>query len=397
MGEPVVPVVSTGDLVRVGQLIGDVPAGMTGCPVHASVSGTVTAIEEAPTSDGETYKTVVIENDGKDEICDSVVPYTDSIRSLTPQDITERLRLAGICEYGKIMSSRGKSEYLIVNCAESEPFVTADHRLLLERTMDIIRGVKILMRAVGAPQAYIALEDNKMKVARRLREALGRDKLISVKVLKTKYPQSDESQLIFALTGRELPDGKLPSEAGCVIFSAATCADAYTAIASGMPSVRRVITVSGDCVATPKNLSVPVGTPASFLVEYCGGLVKTPMRLISGGAMTGQAQEDPDMPVDKSTSAILLLSEEYSKKPSYPAVCIRCGRCVAGCPMGLMPAYISTFAQRGDVESAERYGAMSCIECGSCSYVCPGKVDVTEHIRRVKDRIRAAEAASEKN
>ena len=400
IGAPSVPVVSKGDYVRVGQLIGEVPAGALGCPVHSSVSGTVTAIEEMRVPSGAMEKTVVIENDGKDEVSDTVVPYTDSIRTLTPEDITERVRLAGIAgmggaafpTYAKISSARGKVEYLIVNCAECEPFITADHRLLLEHPEDIIKGVKILMRAVGAPQAYIAVENNKMNGIKRLRQLLGDDKLISVKVMKTKYPQGDERQLIFALTGRELPAGKLPADAGCVIFNAATCAAVYTAFATGMPSVRRNITVSGDCVKTPKNLSVPVGIPASFLVEYCGGLVKTPTKLISGGPMMGQAQWDPDMPVKKSTSSLLLLSEDYSRKPSLPAVCIRCGRCVANCPMRLMPAYIAQFVQHDDMESAERYGAMSCVECGSCSYNCPGKVDIVQYVRVAKNYIRTEAA-----
>ena len=404
IGAPCTPVVKNGDYVRIGQIIGDVPNDILGCPVHASVSGTVTDIEEIRVSSGALEKVIVIQNDGKDETDPSVVPFTGSIRELSSEDITERVRCAGICgmggaafpTYAKINSARGKAEYLIVNCAECEPFITADHRLLLEYPEEVIRGVKILMRATHAPKALIAVEDNKMNAVKRLCKLCEKDSLISVKVMKTKYPQGDERQLIFALTGRELPAGKLPADAGCVIFNAHTCAAVYKAIATGMPSVRRIITVSGDCVATPKNLSVPVGTAASYLVEYCGGLVKTPEKMISGGPMMGQAQWDFDMPVKKSTSAILLLSESYSRKPKEPPVCIRCGRCAANCPMRLMPVYIAQFVQHDDMKSAEKYGALSCVECGSCSYNCPGKVEIVQYIRVAKNYIRTENARMKK-
>jgi electron transport complex protein RnfC len=221
--------------------------------------------------------------------------------------------------------------------------------------------------------------------------------------MKTKYPQGDERQLIYALTGREIPTGKLPEDAGCVVFNAHTCAAVYTAIATGMPSVRRIITVSGDCIATPKNLSVPVGVPASLLVEYCGGLVKTPEKMIFGGPMMGQAQLDAHIPVKKSTSAILYLSRKYSAKPKKDTSCIRCGRCVSNCPMHLMPLYIAMSVRNDDMKAAERYGAMSCVECGSCSYNCPAKVEIVQYIRVAKNyistesaHIKEAEADAEK-
>lgn len=412
IGADCTPTVKKGDRVLVGQLIGDVPEGALGCPIHSSVSGTVADIEEQRVPTGAIEKVVVIENDGMGEVSDTVTPYTGSIRDLSPEEITEKIRRAGIAgmggaafpTYAKINSARGKAEYLIVNCAECEPFITADHRLLLEHPEDVVRGVKILMRAVGAPQAFIAVEDNKLNTVKHLRELCGNDGLISVKVLKTKYPQGDERQLIFALTGRELPPGKLPADAGCVIFNAHTCASSYTAISTGMPSVRRIITVSGDCVATPKNLSVPVGASAMDLVAFCGGLVKTPEKMISGGPMMGQAQWNGEMPVKKSTSSVLLLSKDFSKKPAVPSVCIRCGRCIANCPMHLMPAYIAQFVQHDDMASAEKYGAMSCVECGSCSYNCPGKVEIVQYIRVAKNYIRTesarmkqAEAEAKKN
>ena len=411
IGAPAAPTVKVGDTVKIGQIIGDVPETALGCPVHASVSGKVTAIEEMRVTDGTMQKAIVIESDGQDEVHESVVPFTDGISSLSRDEIIEKIRLGGVTgmggasfpTYAKIRSAVGKTEFLIVNCAECEPFITSDHRLLLEQTEKVIGGIKILLRAVGAPQAMVAVENNKMNAVHRLEKKLHGQKLISVKIMKTKYPQGDERQLIFALTGRELAPGKLPADAGCVIFNAATCAAVYDVFATGMPVVRRTVTVSGDCVKKPGNFSVPIGTSAAYLIEQCGGLKKTPEKLISGGPMMGQAQWDPEMPTKKSTSSLLLLSGSFSKKPQTPAVCIRCGRCIGNCPMRLMPAYIAAFVQKDDMKSAEKFGAMSCVECGSCSYNCPGKVEIVQYIRVAKNyirtenaRMKAAKEASDK-
>ncbi len=400
IGAPATPTVKVGDTVKIGQVIGEVPESALGCPVHSSISGKVIAIEEMRVTDGSYQKAIVIESDGEDAVHESVVPYTQSISKASREEIIDRIRAAGITgmggaafpTYAKIKSAIGKAEYLIVNCAECEPFITADHRLLLEEPDRVIGGIKILLRAVGAPQAFVAIEDNKADAARKISKRLRGQDLISVKLMKTKYPQGDERQLIFALTGRELATGKLPADAGCVIFNAATCAAVYTAFAEGMPLVKRTLTVSGDCIKAPANLSVPIGTTASYLIEQCGGLVKTPEKMIAGGPMMGQAQWDRDMPTKKSTSSLLLLSRKYSEKPSEPAVCIRCGRCVKNCPMRLMPAYIAAFVRKDDMENAEKYGAMSCVECGSCSYNCPGKVEIVQYIRVAKNYIRTENA-----
>ncbi len=404
IGAPCKPLVKKGDRVLVGEKIGDVPEGALGCPVHSSVSGTVSALEEIVTPAGTTETTVVIENDGEGTLSPEVTPFERSVKSATREELCERIRAAGITgmggaafpTYAKISSAVGKAELLIVNCAECEPFITSDHRLLLERGDAVIGGVKILLRAVGAPEAVIAIEDNKRDAIFYMKKALKGSDAVSVKVLKTKYPQGDERQLIFALTGKELPTGKLPADAGCVIFNAATCAAVYDAFSTGLPLVRRNVTVSGDCVAGGKNLSVPLGTPASCLIEACGGLVKTPEKMISGGPMMGQAQWDPDMPVKKGTSAVLLLSADYSKKPAGEAMCIRCGRCIMNCPMHLMPSYIAQFVKLDDMAGAEKYGAMSCVECGSCSYNCPGKVEIVQYIRVAKNHIRTEQARQRK-
>ncbi len=411
IGAPAAPTVAPGDSVKIGDVIGMPPEGALGCPVHSSISGTVKSIEEIRVTDGSYHKAVVIDSDGLDEVTDTLTPCTKSIAELSPEEITEVIRNAGITgmggasfpTYAKISSAAGKCEYLIVNCAECEPFITADHRLLLEEADRVIGGIKILMRAVGVPTVYIAIEDNKEDAIRRMTKKTRGLDFMSVKTMKTKYPQGDERQLIYALTGRELAPGKLPADAGCVIFNAATCAAVYDAFATGMPAVKRVVTVSGDCIASPANLRVPLGTSASYLAEQCGGLVKTPEKIIFGGPMMGQAQWDPETATKKGTSALLFLSPDFSKKPSDPAVCIRCGRCVQNCPMHLMPALIAGFVQHDDMESASKYGAMSCVECGSCSYNCPGKVEIVQYIRVAKNylrteaaRMKAAKEAAER-
>ncbi len=402
IGTPAVVCVNAGDKVEIGRVIGDVPKEALGCPVHASVSGTVKAIESSLVSAGVTETYVVIESDGEGRLCDSVKPYGGSILDADAEKIAGVVRSAGITgmggaafpTYAKILSAAGKAELLIVNCAECEPFITSDHRVLLEKSAAVIGGVKTLMKAVGSPRAYVAIEDNKPHAIKKMTEVLENDSMIDVKIMKTKYPQGDERQLIFALTGRELAAGKLPVDAGCVIFNAATCAAVYEAFLDGTPLVRRVVTVSGDCVKEPKNLSVPIGTPASALAEYCGGFVKDPAKIVFGGPMMGLAQWDADAPVKKNTSSILFLSNEFLGKPSSSQTCIRCGRCVANCPMRLMPAYIAQSVMRDDIKGAERYGAMSCVECGCCSYNCPGKVEIVQYIRTAKNRIRSEAARS---
>lgn len=400
IGAPCTPCVAVGDSVAVGEVIGEVAPEALGCPVHSSVSGRVAAIESSRDPSGRTECTVVIESDGADTLSTDITPYRGTLDALTPDEIISRVRRAGVVgmggaafpTYAKISSARDRSELLIVNCAECEPFITADHRLLLEHPERVLRGVKLLMRAVGAPRAYIAVEDNKLDAAARLRELCRNDALVSVKLLRTKYPQGDERQLIFALTGRELPTGKLPADAGCVIFNAHTCAAVWDAVADGMPLVRRCVTVSGDCVANPKNLSVPIGTPASYLLEACGGLVRTPSRLISGGPMMGRAQWSADVSVKKGTSSLLYLSAKLCGETKGESACIRCGRCVSHCPMHLMPVYIANFVRADDMKAAEAYGAASCVECGTCSYGCPAGIELVQYIRVAKNHIRTEKA-----
>ncbi len=400
IGAPAVAAVIPGEEVTLGQKIGSVAEEMLGCPVHASVSGTVKEIVKKTLPTGAVVDHVVIENDMRDTLCPDVKPIEKKLTDVSTEEIVAIIRDAGIVgmggaafpTYAKINSALGKVDRIIINCAECEPFITANHRLLLEHPASVINGVKILLKALGVHTAWIAVEDNKRDAVEKLEELTEDSRMITVKIMKTKYPQGDERQLVYALTGQEIPTGKLPADVGCVIFNAETCAAIYKAFANGMPSVSRVVTVDGDCIRRPKNLLVPVGTPVGDLIEFCGGLSKEPYKLVNGGPMMGMAQWDPEMPVTKSTSAVLLFSERFGKKNVKVPTCIHCGRCVNHCPMHLMPMYIAQFSKVGDFKRAEEYGAMNCVECGSCSYNCPGGVEIVQHIRVAKAAIKTEKA-----
>ncbi len=397
------PLVKVGDTVDKGQLIGSGDSGLF-CPIHASVSGKVTAIAETKMASGASVTEIVIENDFEDRLDPSIKPFEKKLIDTEPSEIIEIVKNAGISGMGgatfptfaKISSALGKVDTIIINCAECEPFITANHRLLLENPASVINGLKILLRTFGLREGIIAVEDNKPDAVKRLNELLKGSRLIRVEVLKTKYPQGDERQLIYALTDRELPAGKLPADVGCVVFNAETCSAIFNAFATGMPLIERVVTVDGDCVATPKNLLVPIGTPYSDLIEYCGGLKKTPWKLINGGPMMGSAQWNINAPVTKGTSAILVFSDAYDKKYEIDPCCIRCGRCVRGCPMHLMPNYLAAFSSHGMLESAEKFDIMSCVECGTCSYNCPGNMPIVQLIRAAKGQIGDLKRARER-
>ncbi len=403
IGEHCTPMVKPGDRVLRGQIIGEIENGL-GCPVHSSVSGVVKEISSYNDAQARPIKTVVIENDGKNELDPSIRPINKKLTETTTEEIIDIIRRAGISgmggasfpTYAKIQSALGRVNRLIVNCAECEPYITANHRLMLERPNEIINGTKILLKAFGLREAYIAIEDNKLDAADIIEQKIGKSRMIKVKIMKTKYPQGDERQLIYALTGREIPQGKLPADVGCVIFNAETCAAIYRAFAFGLPLIERIVTVAGDCVATPKNVLCPIGATYRQIIDFCGGMKKEPKKIISGGPMMGFAAWDIDSPVVKGTSAILAFSDDMCREEKEYA-CIRCGRCVKNCPMHLMPNYLAQFVKAGRHEDAEKYDVMSCVECGTCSYNCPGNVPIVQYIRASKGAIKAKNAAQSKN
>lgn len=394
IGAPCAPIVKVGDTVDKGQIIGVVEKGL-GCPVHASVSGRVTAIEDVLTPMGRKITRVVIENDGEERLCENIIKKENAVDDVTPEACIEAVRLAGISgmggatfpTYAKISSALGKVSHIIINCAECEPFITADHRMMLESPREIIDGLRILMKVFGLEKGLIAVEDNKMDAIATLTEEIGGDSSIEIRIMKTKYPQGDERQLIYALTGQELPAGKLPADVGCVIFNVETCYNVARAVKYGMPLIERVVTVTGDCIGNPKNLLAPLGTPMSELIDFCGGLAKKPMKVITGGPMMGMAQWDINAPITKGTNAILALSEKFTRPYDPDFSCIHCGKCVSVCPMHLMPLYLAQFGEQGDLEMCNKFNVMSCVECGTCAYICPGSVPIVQFVRMTKGKI----------
>lgn len=401
IGAPATPVVRVGDSVRIGQKIGVVESGL-GCPVHASVSGTVSAIVTKRNTMGQPVTNIVIENDGLRTMSDEMKPVAKPLGEAAPEEIIAVVREAGISglggatfpTYAKLQSALGKATMVIVNCAECEPYLTANHRLLLERGEIVISGMEIVMRALGVTEGILAVEDNKPDAIALLEERLAkRDSLergthLRVAVMKTKYPQGDERQLVAALLGREIPAGKLPADVGCMILNAETAAAISRAYWRGLPLTSRIVTVTGDCIRQPKNVRAPLGASAQDLITFCGGLTRSPKKMISGGPMMGFALFDPETPVSKSMSGLLLFSEEADRPTTVHSACIHCGRCVAHCPMHLMPNYLAAYAMARDYEKAETFDVMSCVECGTCTYNCPAGVEIVQHIRVAKGAIR---------
>ena len=383
-GAPAEFAVQAGDIVDKGQLIGQT-AGNLSCPVHASVSGRVAGTE---------HGIITIENDYADRLHAGVAPFNKRISETSADEIIGIIKQAGISEpgglpaYAKIQVALNRVSTLIINGAESEPYVTAAHRLMLEQPEFVINGVKILLKALGLKKCLIAIEDNKLNAADSLTAAAKKNKMIGTRLLKSKYPQDDERQLIYALTGREpgLSAKKLPVDYGYAVFSAETAAAICRVFVEGTPVIDRIVTVDGDCIANPKNLRAPLGAPVSALIAYCG-LKTEPRKIIRGGPMTGAAVLDPGAPVIKSTSAVLVFSDRNYKSRE----CIHCGRCAESCPMRLQPLYFAQAAQNAQNDdtyelSMDRDDIMSCTECGCCEYICPGGVPLLRHIRDAKER-----------
>ncbi len=395
IGAPAIPLVAKGDYVKKGQLIGNFENGLS-CPIHASVSGTVCDIEmrNSYTGMGKTAH-IVIENDFTDTLDDSIKPYNGNIFDASSEEITEIVKSAGICgqggasfpTYAKIQSAIGKATEIIINCAECEPYITENHRLMLEMPEKIIGGARILMHATKTIHMTIGIENNKMDAAEVMMKNISDFDNISVQILKTKYPQGDERQLMNVIKGVQLPAGKLPADVGCVIFNAETCVSVYKAVYEGIPLIDTVFTVDGDAINNPQNLRAPVGTRICDVLEFCGGAKENLSKIVSGGPMMGQAVWDMNAVVMKNTSAFLFLSDKT--QDNREGDCIHCGKCVGVCPMHLMPNYLAAFSKKDDKQLAEEFGILSCVECGSCTYICPGNVPIVQYIRTTKGAILA--------
>lgn len=393
IGAPCQLLVKVGDRVTVGQRIGE-PQGFVSSPVHSSVSGTVKAISMIPNVIGGEVQAVVIESDGLNELDPSIKPY-GSFESLKPEEIIAAIKDAGIVGMGGAtfpthvklsVPPDKKVENFILNGAECEPFLTADHRLMLENPDEIIYGLLAMMKAVNVENGYVGIEDNKPDAIESMKKAAEKYPNIKVVALHTKYPQGAEKQLIYACTGKEVPSGGLPADAGAIVNNVATAAQVAKTLKTGMPLIERITTVTGSAIANPKNLLMKIGVPIKEVIDQCGGFAKTPGKIIMGGPMMGFAQHSTDVVINKGASGILVFDEEEAKTPD-PQQCMRCGKCVEICPANLQPIQISAYSLKNMMEHAEKYRALDCIECGSCSFICPSRRPLLQSIRVAKREI----------
>ncbi|HZK57939.1 MAG TPA: electron transport complex subunit RsxC, partial [Clostridia bacterium] len=337
---------------------------------------------------------IVIESDGLNEVHPSIKPVGD-IESLKPEEIVAAVKDAGIVGMGgatfpthvKITELKDKRvDNFILNGAECEPYLTADHRLMLENPEDIIYGLRAMMKAKNSRNGFIGIEDNKPDAIESMKRAAKQYPNIKIVALHTKYPQGASDQLVYACIGKEVPAGGSSSDAGVVVHNVATAAEVAKVLKTGMPSVERITTVAGNAVANPKNLLIKVGVPIKEVIEQCGGYSRTPGKVIMGGPMMGFAQYTDEVVITKGSSGLLVFDEEEARIPE-PEQCIRCGKCVEICPVNLQPLQISAYSLNNMMEHAEKYRALDCIECGSCSFICPSKRPLLQSIRIAKAAI----------
>lgn len=390
IGAPLDALVQIGDRVAVGQKIADSEEFIS-APVHSSVSGTVTDIKPYFHDSNTMVDAIFIENDKLYTVSDEVSPkdYT----KMTKDEILSVIREAGIVGMGGAgfpthvkLSPKTKVDYIIVNGAECEPFITSDHRYMLENADDIIYGLKIAMKALNLNEGHIGIEANKKNGMKSLKNSSEFNDSIHIISLKTKYPQGAEKQLIKAVTGRNVPAGKLPADAGAVVINIATAVAIANVFKTGMPAIEKNVTVSGDAIVNPSNFKVRTGIPVSFLIEQAGGFKAEPQKIISGGPMMGITQYNTDYPVTKTTSSVLAMLHA-PKTYDADSPCIRCGKCVDHCPMRLMPLKLVAAAKSDNLEMAERYNVLECIECGLCSYICPANKNLLQFIRMIKPEV----------
>ncbi len=390
LGAPAKPIVKPGDTVEGGQLIAQA-TGMISAPIHAPASAKVVALDETLSASGRMCGAVVLEclEEQKRQLLPAMVDW----RARSGKELVERVGEAGVVGMGgagfptrvKLSPPSGKPiDTVIVNGAECEPYLTSDHRMMVEYAAQICAGADMIRHILGAQRLCVTIEDNKPDAIKAIEEALRQlSGTATMMVLKTLYPQGSEKQQVFSVTGREVPRGGLPMDVGCVVENVSTCFAVYEAIIKGEPLTSRVITVTGDAVVQPSNLRAPIGTAYADLVAACGGIKGTAAKVISGGPMMGFAVGALDIAAGKTTSGLLLLSTK-SLASFTPLPCIACGRCVDACPMRLSPAELSMCVEADDVDSAEGIGLMDCIECGCCAYVCPSRRPLVQHIRRGK-------------
>ncbi len=396
LGKPLDQVlVKVGDPVKRGQLLATSDKGVF-APIHASISGNVTAIADHPHPLAGFSRAIVIESDGKDEGLAGLRPRMDSeTEALSPADLRKAVFEAGVVGLGGAtfpthikLNPPKPIAALILNGAECEPYLTADYRLMVEKASEIVKGAHLIAKILNPKNIFIAIEDNKPEAIKILGE---RAKALSAKVivLKTFYPQGGEKQVIASCLGREVPTGKLPFDVGVVVQNVGTVFAIYEAVVERKPLYERVVTVAGQGLAHPKNLLARIGTPVGDLIRQCGPVTKEPKKIVMGGPMMGLAQFSLDGPVIKGTSGILLFDEALEREQEE-SFCVRCGECVQNCPVGLNPSSIALALKKDRLDLAESYGIMDCIECGLCAYLCPSRRNIVQAIKAAKVRIRNA-------
>ena len=395
LGAPAIVVVNRGDEVKVGQLIAK-SNGFISANIHSPVSGKVFKIDEVYDSSGFRKPSIIINVEG-DEWLESIdrTPEINADIRLNQKEIIDKINEMGVVGLGgatfpsfvKLMIPDGKQiDFLIINGVECEPYLTSDHRLMLEKGEEMLVGTTILMKGLGVDKAMIGIENNKPDAIEHLEKLASRYKGISVHALIVKYPQGGEKQLIKALTGREVPSGKLPLEVGCVVNNVGTALAVYEAVQKNKPLFERVVTVTGKSVKKPSNFLVRIGTPIKELIEAAYGLPENTGKIINGGPMMGKALLNTEIPVVKGTSGIILMPDNEAKR-QISSTCIRCAKCVSVCPMGLEPFLLAKTAKLGKFDIVEKELVMDCIECGSCSYTCPSNIPLLDYIRLGKNKV----------
>lgn len=389
IGAPAKPLVKKGDLILRGQMIAEA-GGFVSAPVYSSVSGIVKNIEKRRVATGDMVESIIIENDGlfNEVEYDAVNDWTE----LSRDEIIARIAKAGIVGMGgagfptsvKLSPKEpDKIDYIIANCAECEPYLTSDYRRIIEEGEKVVEGLRIMLSLFPDAHGIIGVEDNKPECIGHLTKLTKKDTIISVKELKTKYPQGAERQLIFATTGRKVNSKMLPADVGCIVNNVDTICAIYNAVVNGKPLMERIVTISGDAVRSPGNMRVPCGMSYTELIDQKGGFKVKPGKIICGGPMMGFAMFTTDVPVTKTSTALLAFREDQVAE-SETTPCINCSRCVEACPAGLMPGKLSDMVEAHDNEAFVAHGGMECCECGCCSYACPAKQPLTQNIKSMR-------------